>query len=134
MDYTFLERLKIKVIAGAQSSAARIEDAARTGKIHLDLMAARRKLERTYTALGKETHHALSEDSFDGVLALRPGISELRAEISAHMREISALEIRLAEAREAKSREASAPDEPQDTARDGDGQASASAGSTGSGL
>lgn len=102
MDYTFLERLKTKVIAGAQTSAARIEDAARTGKIHLDLMASRRKLERAYTALGKEAHRALGDDTIDA-FAQRPGVSELRVEISEHMREIVALEIRLAEAKEAKA-------------------------------
>lgn len=102
MDYTFLERLKTKVIAGAQTSAARIEDAARTGKIHLDLMAARRKLERAHTALGKEAYLALGEDASGSAFSLRPGVAELRAEISAHMREIAALEIRLAEAKDAK--------------------------------
>lgn len=102
MDYTFLERLKTKVIAGAQTSAARIEDAARTGKIHLDLMAARRKLERAYTALGKEAYLALGEEASEAAFALRAGVSELRAEIAAHMREIAALEIRLAEAKDAK--------------------------------
>ncbi len=117
MDYTFLERLKTKVIAGAQTSAARIEDAARTGKIHLDLMAARRKLERTYTALGKEAYLALGEDASDAALSLRPGVSELRAEIVAHMREIAALEIRLAEAKAAKTRDANTRDT---TARDAD--------------
>lgn len=101
MDYTFLERLKTKVIAGAQTSAARIEDAARTGKLHLDLMAARRKLERAFTALGKEAHRALGEDALE-VFAHRPGVPELQIEISSHKREIAALEIRIAEAKAAK--------------------------------
>ncbi len=106
MDYTFLERLKTKVIAGAQTSAARIEDAARTGKIHLDLMAARRKLERAYTALGKEAYLALGEEASEAAFTLRAGVSELRAEISAHVREIAVLEIRLAEAKNAKDAKA----------------------------
>lgn len=101
MDYTFLERLKTRVISGAQTSAARIEDAARTGKIHLDLMAARRKLLRAYTELGKEAHRALGEGTVEG-FAHRAGVSELQIEIGGHKREIAALEIRLAEAKEQK--------------------------------
>jgi hypothetical protein len=102
MDYTFLDRLKSRVLTGAQTSAARIEDAARTGKLHLDLMAARRKLERTYTALGKEAHRALGDGTIE-TFAQRPGITELQMEAGAHKREITVLENRLAEAKEAKA-------------------------------
>jgi hypothetical protein len=98
MDYTFLERLKSKVISGAQTSAARIEDAARTGKLHLDLMAERRKLQRAYTELGKEAHFALREDA-TAVFGRRPGVPELQTEIEGHKREIAALEARLAESK-----------------------------------
>jgi hypothetical protein len=102
MDYTFLERLKTKVLSGAQTSAARIEDAARTGKLHLDLMAARRKLQRAYTELGKEAHRALGEDAI-AVFARRPGVSELGIEIEGHKREITALEARLAEGKSGRA-------------------------------
>jgi hypothetical protein len=101
MDYTFLERLKTKVISGAQTSAAKIEDAARTGKLHLDLMAARRKLQRAHTELGKEADRALGEGTIDA-FAHRPGVAELRMELEGHKREIAALEIRLAESKDAK--------------------------------
>ena len=96
MDYTFLERLKSKVISGAQTSAARIEDAARTGKLHLDLMAERRKLVRAYTELGKEAHVSLQEDSI-AVFARRAGVSELQGEIERHKSEIASLETKLAQ-------------------------------------
>jgi hypothetical protein len=102
MDYTFLDRLKSRVLTGAQTSAARIEDAARTGKLHLDLMAARRKLERTFTALGKEAHRALGEGTID-TFAHRPGVAELQMEAGTHKREIAMLETRLADAKEAKA-------------------------------
>lgn len=98
MNYTFLERLKSRVLSGAQTSAARIEDAARTGKLHLDLMAARRKLQRAYTELGREAHHALREDAMAG-FAGRPEISELQSEIEEHKRDITLLEARLAESK-----------------------------------
>ncbi len=96
MDYTFLERLKSKVISGAQTSAARIEEAARTGRLHLDLMAERRKLIRAYTELGKEAHTSLQEDSI-AVFARRPGVSELQSEIERHKLEIVSLEAKLAQ-------------------------------------
>lgn len=107
MDYTFLDRLKTRVLSGAQTSAARIEDAARTGKLHLDLMAARRKLERTFTALGKEAHRALGEGTIE-TFAQRPGVTELQIEAGAHKREIAMLETRLAEAKAAKEAKAGA--------------------------
>jgi hypothetical protein len=102
MNYTFLERLKSRVISGAQTSAARIEDAARTGKLHLDLMAARRKLQRAYTELGKEAHHALLEDTVAGFSG-RPGVSGLQAEIEGHKSDITVLEARLAESKKTAS-------------------------------
>ncbi len=96
MDYKFLERLKSRVLSGAQTSASKIEEAARTGKLHLDLMAERRKLLRAYTELGKEADAALLEDAI-AVLAHRPGVTELKAEIARHKKEITDLEARLAE-------------------------------------
>ncbi len=117
MDYTFLERLKTKVIAGAQTSAARIEDAARTGKLHLDLMAARRKLQRAQVELGKEAYRALSAGEEAG-LARRPGVPELRGEIEAHKKEIVALEGRLAEAKASRSPGGSAGTNGADKASD----------------
>jgi hypothetical protein len=108
MDYTFLERLKTKVLSGAQTSAARIEDAARTGKLHLDLMAARRKLQRAYTELGKEAHRALREQVIE-TFARRPGVTELGLEIEGHKREIAALEMRLADGKAGKEGKRPAP-------------------------
>ncbi len=95
MDYSFIDRLKSKVIAGAQSSAAKIEEAARTGKLHLDLMAERRKLLRAFTEVGKEAYAALIEDSVAG-LAHRPGVAELESQIARHQKEIVNLEALLA--------------------------------------
>ncbi len=99
MDYNFLERLKSKVLAGAHSSATKIEDAARTGKLHLDLMAERRKLQRAFTELGKEAHAALEQpDGLQG-FAERAGVSELQAEIARRKLEITDLEAKLAESK-----------------------------------
>src|SRR5687768_2367987 len=62
MTESFLEKLKKSVLHGAHTSATKIEEAARTGKLHLDLMAERRKLAREFTELGREAHLALLED------------------------------------------------------------------------
>jgi hypothetical protein len=94
MDYSFLERLKSKVLSGAQTSAVKIEEAARTGKLHLDVMAERRKLLRAFTELGKEAHAALQEGAANA-LSERPGVGEMRAEIERRKQEIAGLEARL---------------------------------------
>ena len=96
MDYTFLERLKSRVISGAQSSAARIEEAARTGRLHLDLMAERRKLIRAYTELGKEAYASLQEGSIT-TFSARTGVAELQSDIERHKAEIISLEAKLAQ-------------------------------------
>ncbi len=96
MDYTFLERLKSRVISGAQSSAARIEEAARTGRLHLDLMAERRKLIRAYTELGKEAYASLQEGSI-ATFSVLTGVAELQSDIERHKAEIVSLEARLAQ-------------------------------------
>jgi len=96
MSDSFLEKLKKTVIAGAQTSANKIEEAARVGKLRLDLMAERRKLSQAYTELGKESHLALLEGSLEQ-LAVRPGVTELQHNIERAKKEIIDLEIRLAQ-------------------------------------
>jgi hypothetical protein len=95
MTESFLEKLKKSVLHGAHSSATKIEEAARTGKLHLDLMAERRKLAREYTELGKEAHLALLEESI-GQLAMRPGIADMQRNIGKYKQGIADLEARLA--------------------------------------
>lgn len=102
MSDSFLEKLKKTVIAGAHTSATKIEEAARIGKLRLDLMAERRKLAHAYTELGKESHIALLEGSLEQ-LAMRPGVSELQHNIERAKQEISGLETRLAEVQQRKT-------------------------------
>lgn len=94
MSDSFLDKLKKSVLAGAQTSATKIEDAARTGKLHLDLMAERRKLAREFTELGKEAHLALLEGSVDR-FSMRPGVSDMQANIEKFKKSIADLEARL---------------------------------------
>jgi hypothetical protein len=96
MTESFLEKLKKSVLQGAHSSATKIEEAARTGKLHLDLMAERRKLAREYTELGKEAHLALLEETA-GQLGMRPGVADMQRNIERYKRSIADLETRLAE-------------------------------------
>lgn len=97
MTESFLEKLKKSVLQGAHSSANKIEEAARTGKLHLDLMAERRKLAREFTELGKEAHLALLEDGV-AQLAVRPGVAEMQRNIEKYKKGIADLESRLAAA------------------------------------
>ena len=94
MNQKFLDRLRTRVWSGAQTSALKIEEAARSGKLHLDIMAERRKLNRAFTELGKEAHMALLEDSIS-VFPQRPGIPELRNEILEHQNDMADLEAKL---------------------------------------
>jgi hypothetical protein len=95
MTESFLEKLKKSVLAGAHTSATKIEEAARTGKLHLDLMAERRKLAREFGELGKEAHMALLEDAA-ARLATRPGVSEMQRNIEKFKQNIAELEAKLA--------------------------------------
>src|SRR3954470_21571862 len=94
MSDSFLEKLKKSVLAGAQTSATKIEEAARTGKLHLDLMAERRKLAREFTELGKEVHISLLEETVDR-FAMRPGVSDMQRNIEKYKKSIADLEAKL---------------------------------------
>lgn len=94
MSDSFLEKLKKSVLAGAHTSATKIEEAARTGKLHLDLMAERRKLAREFTELGKQAHSALLENAMDR-FAMRPGVQDMQANIGKLKQSISDLEAKL---------------------------------------
>jgi hypothetical protein len=94
MSDSFLEKLKKTVLAGAQTSATKIEEAARTGKLHLDLMAEKRKLSREFTELGKEAHVALLDQNISG-LAMRPGVSDMQRNIEKYKVAITELEVKL---------------------------------------
>ena len=75
----------------------KIEDAARTGKLHLDLMAERRKLAREFTELGKAAHIALLEESVAG-FAMRAGVSDMQRNIEKYHKTIADLEAKLSAA------------------------------------
>ena len=96
MSDSFLEKLKKSVLAGAHNSATKIEEAARTGKLHLDLMAERRKLSREFTELGKEAHMSLLEDSV-AQLGMRPGVSDMQRNIDRYKKNIVELEAKLSQ-------------------------------------
>jgi hypothetical protein len=97
MTDSFLEKLKKSVLAGAQTSATKIEEAARTGKLHLDLMAERRKLLREFTELGKEAHVALLDGAIER-FAMRPGVSDMQRNVEKYKKSIAELEAKLGQA------------------------------------
>jgi hypothetical protein len=97
MSDSFLEKLKKSVLAGAHTSAVKIEEAARTGKLHLDLMAERRKLAREFTELGQAAHAALLDGSVGG-FATRPGVADMQRNIDKYKQSITELEAKLSAA------------------------------------
>lgn len=52
MSETLIDKLKRRVIEGASKTADYVEDRAKLGKLHLDLMAERRKLNVLQAELG----------------------------------------------------------------------------------
>ncbi len=97
MSDSFLEKLKRTVLAGAQTSATKIEEAARNGKLHLDLMAERRKLAREFTELGKEAYSAIMAESLAG-FEIRPSSIDMQRNIQKFKKNILELEAKLGEA------------------------------------
>lgn len=95
MSDSFLEKLKKSVLAGAHNSATKIEEAARTGKLHLDLMAERRKLIREFTELGKEVHAALLDQSINE-FSTRVVVVQMQSNIERYKKTISDLDAKLA--------------------------------------
>ena len=87
MSQGFLDKLKKSVIAGATTSAAKVEEAAKIGKLHLDLMNEKRKLGAKNSELGALVYQfaldkklsLLAEDTqFTTIIG---GISELNSTI-----------------------------------------------------
>ncbi len=105
MSDSFLEKLKKSVLAGAHTSATKIEEAARTGKLHLDLMAEKRKLAREFTELGKEVHMALLDETVAG-FAMRPGVADMQANIGKYKQSITDLEAKLSASQRNKAKPA----------------------------
>lgn len=95
MSDSFLEKLKKSVLAGAQTSATKIEEAARTGKLHLDLMAERRKLIREFTELGKEAHAALVQNRVSEFPSIS-SVVQMQSNIERYQKNISDLDAKLA--------------------------------------
>ena len=91
MDKEFFNKITEKVIAGAQTSKLKIEEAARVGKLHIKIMAETRKLSKTHAGLGKETYLAIQKKSISK-LTSRPSVKDFLKNIKSSMKKIEALE------------------------------------------
>ncbi|MGL1901004.1 MAG: hypothetical protein OCC49_02625 [Fibrobacterales bacterium] len=67
MANSIFEKLKNTIIEGATFSAAKAEEAARKGKLHLDILTERRKLAAALENLGKKTVSAIEENNLDSL-------------------------------------------------------------------
>ena len=64
MASPFFDKLKKTVIDGATVTAQKVEDAARLGKLHLDVINERRKLSNAHGELGLLVYENVEEESF----------------------------------------------------------------------
>ncbi len=99
MAEKLFDKVKKSVIAGAHTSAQMLEEAARIGKLRLDILAERRKLSRIYLELGKEAHMALLEKNI-ATLSERPGVMGLSEGVEDCKRRIAELEIKASQVRQ----------------------------------
>ncbi|MGL1933647.1 MAG: hypothetical protein OCD01_01435 [Fibrobacterales bacterium] len=67
MANSIFEKLKNTIIEGATFSAAKAEEAARKGKLHLDILTEKRKLATTFEKLGKITVSAIEDNTLDSL-------------------------------------------------------------------
>lgn len=65
MSENIIDRLKRRVIEGASKTADYVEDRARLGKLHLDLMAERRRLHTYQSELGAYVYEHLEGGSLE---------------------------------------------------------------------
>jgi len=91
MDKEFLNKIKEKVVAGAQTSKLKIEEAARAGKLHMKIMAEKRKLSKAHASLGKETYLAIQKKSISK-LTSRTGVKDILKSVKSSVKKIEALE------------------------------------------
>ena len=96
MSENSLDKLKKNFLTKAQSSAVKLEDAARSGKIHLDILTQNRKLSKEYQELGLEAYMSLQEGTI-AKFAERPMIPEIQERIAIIKQTIAELEERLGE-------------------------------------
>lgn len=95
MSDTFFDKIKRTVIEGASTSAAKIEDAARMGKVKLDLMAEENRLRDKYAALGERAFQALQASDLNQ-LGETPATVELVGAIAENLQRIQDLKQKIA--------------------------------------
>ncbi len=81
MKESFFDKVKKTLARGATQSASAIEEAARTGKLHLDIMNEKRKLNSNFEELGKFLYQqieAQGEEGVDGDPELIKKIGEIK--------------------------------------------------------
>jgi hypothetical protein len=96
MASNFFDKLKKSIVSGAAHSAAKVEEAARIGKIRLDIMNEKRNLNAKFAELGELAYKAVQQDQWAQV-AEEPVFTELLGEISLKQRDINALKSKLTE-------------------------------------
>jgi hypothetical protein len=92
----FFDRIRDVLTQGAAVSTSRIEEAARSGKLQLDIVAEKRKLTTRQSELGALTFRAAEEGQLSGLATQAPFLVALGQVRESHA-EIAEMEERLAE-------------------------------------
>jgi hypothetical protein len=99
MNETILDKIKKTVMETASQGAAKVEDAARIGKIRIDLLAEKARLRDKYANLGEKSFQAIQGAS-QASLSEDPNVVELVGAISENLQRIDALDAKLASVRQ----------------------------------
>lgn len=95
MSTSFIARVKKTLLDGASTTASKVEEATRVGKIKLDLIAEENRLENRFARLGRKAWEAMQADKL-GDLSEDTTIQEISESISATQQRIEDLKTRLA--------------------------------------
>ncbi|MBF0433018.1 MAG: hypothetical protein HQK83_17175 [Fibrobacteria bacterium] len=89
MNTSFLSKIKTNIVKRTQTSTFKIEELARTSKLHINIISERRKLARAYESLGKEAFLASQEGTLPTL--------DAKNEVPALLKEIQISSIKIKE-------------------------------------
>ncbi len=96
MKTGFLKKIKTSIVNSAQTSTFKIEEVARTGKLHINIISERRKLAQARELLGEKAFAAIQDDVLH-TLHSQPEMSSLLEKIKTSLCKIDELESILAD-------------------------------------
>lgn len=102
MNKTIIDRIKKTVIDFSSQGASKVEEAARSSKLRLDVISEKSKLQEKYASLGQKAFQAI-QGANQSSLSEDPNVVELVGAISENLQRIDKLEASLQATRENSS-------------------------------